>query len=305
LQEAYVTVWQRAKTFDPARSGAMAWLVALARNKAIDRLRPLRGTAGDSTVEPAWPATTARVPGNMSTSFQDDQNNLRYAEYVLGVLDADARAAVAQEVASNDEAADAVALWQRRLVPMTEALAEVAPSASVWPRIRAALGWDGHQDSRSVGFWGSARPWQWISLGASAAAVFCLVMLLRAPVGGIPKTGHVALRVASIRQDNGVTDWTATMDLDRKEIVVVPASFPAVPRGRSTQLWLIPAGKAPISVGVFAAGNTTVLPLSQELLGELGPTAALAVSDEPAGGSPTGQPTGRVIAKGAISGAPG
>ena len=39
LQEAYVTVWQRGKAFDASRASAMTWLVALARNKAIDRLR--------------------------------------------------------------------------------------------------------------------------------------------------------------------------------------------------------------------------------------------------------------------------
>jgi anti-sigma-K factor RskA len=44
--------------------------------------------------------------------------------------------------------------------------------------------------------------------------------------------------------------------------------------------------------------------LNAELLSQLGPTAALAVSLEPPGGSPSGQPTGPVIAKGAISGAP-
>ena len=39
LQEVYVTVWQRARTFDPARSSGLTWLIALTRNKAIDRLR--------------------------------------------------------------------------------------------------------------------------------------------------------------------------------------------------------------------------------------------------------------------------
>jgi anti-sigma-K factor RskA len=94
------------------------------------------------------------------------------------------------------------------------------------------------------------------------------------------------------------------MDLDRKQIVMVPAASATVPIGRSTQLWLIPAGKPPISVGVFSPGGTTVLPLSTELLAQLGPTASLAVSLEPSGGSPTGQPTGPVFAKGTISGAP-
>lgn len=39
LQEVYVRVWQRAAQFDPARGAGMSWLVAVARNHALDRLR--------------------------------------------------------------------------------------------------------------------------------------------------------------------------------------------------------------------------------------------------------------------------
>jgi RNA polymerase sigma-70 factor (ECF subfamily) len=39
LQEIYLTVWQKAAGFDPARASPMTWLIAIARNKAIDRLR--------------------------------------------------------------------------------------------------------------------------------------------------------------------------------------------------------------------------------------------------------------------------
>jgi anti-sigma-K factor RskA len=241
----------------------------------------------------------------MSASFEDDQGNLRYAEYVLGVLDADARAAVAREIQSNDEAALAVSLWQQRLTPLVEGLPEIEPSADVWTRVCQVLGWDTvHHARPRAGFWNNARPWQWISLGASLVAAACIILLLRAPVREAHPPGHVTLMVSSIRQDDGVTDWTATVDLDRAQIVVVPAATAAVPSGRSTQLWLIPAGRAPISVGVFTPDTTNVLPLSAALLAQLGPTAALAVSVEPPGGSPTGQPTGPVIAKGAISGAP-
>jgi RNA polymerase sigma factor (sigma-70 family) len=42
LQEVFTTVWRRADGFDPARGGAMTWLVTLTRNKAIDRLRQRR-----------------------------------------------------------------------------------------------------------------------------------------------------------------------------------------------------------------------------------------------------------------------
>ena len=236
----------------------------------------------------------------MNASYDDEQNNLRYAEYVLGVLDADARATVAREAVTSDEAAVAVALWQRRLMPLAAELPEIAPSADVWPRIRRELGWDAPRRPAPDRSWNSVRPWQWLTVGASLIAAFCVVLLLRAPVR---EPREAWLMVASIRQDNGVADWTATLDLNRKQIIVIPAAAAAIPTGRSTELWLIPAGRAPIPLGVFAPDTTTVLPLNAALLTQLTPTAALAVSVEPPGGSPTGQPTGPVIAKGAISGA--
>lgn len=42
LQEVYASVWRRAGTFDAAHAAAMTWLITLARNKCIDRLRRRR-----------------------------------------------------------------------------------------------------------------------------------------------------------------------------------------------------------------------------------------------------------------------
>lgn len=42
LQEVFVTVWRRAGEFNSALAAATTWLVTLARNKAIDRLRQQR-----------------------------------------------------------------------------------------------------------------------------------------------------------------------------------------------------------------------------------------------------------------------
>lgn len=39
LQEVFTRVWLRAGRFDPSRGAGMTWLVALARNHAIDRIR--------------------------------------------------------------------------------------------------------------------------------------------------------------------------------------------------------------------------------------------------------------------------
>ena len=67
LQDVYVTVWRKAATFDPGRASPITWLVAIARNRAIDRLR-VRGARGrlepieaaDAVSDPA-PSAVERV----------------------------------------------------------------------------------------------------------------------------------------------------------------------------------------------------------------------------------------------------
>src|ERR1700682_1124291 len=44
LQDVYVTVWRKAASFDPARASPITWLVAIARNRSIDRLRAGAGS---------------------------------------------------------------------------------------------------------------------------------------------------------------------------------------------------------------------------------------------------------------------
>jgi hypothetical protein len=65
----------------------------------------------------------------MNTPAHDDPGELRYAEYVLGVLEADERAAVEREAASSAAASAAVAFWQRRLLPLAEVVPPESPPA--------------------------------------------------------------------------------------------------------------------------------------------------------------------------------
>lgn len=244
----------------------------------------------------------------MNTPADDGNNNLRYAEYVLGVLDADVRAEVAREVLASDEAATAVALWQRRLIPLADDIDGVAPAPYVWARIHDTLQLDAPvkvdvQPSRK-GWWDNLQLWHWIGIGASAMAVALLVVLFLPrplPTPAVASTGYMA---STIQQDNGSTGWTATMDLQHARMIVVPATPIAFASGRAPELWLIPAGQKPISVGMIARDKPTTIALDPAMMARLGANAALAVSVEPIGGSPTGQPTGAVIAKGAIGAAP-
>ncbi|WP_322015451.1 sigma-70 family RNA polymerase sigma factor [Paraburkholderia sp. J12] len=55
LQDVFTTAWRRADSFDAARGGAMTWLVTLARNRAIDRLRQHHEAQLDDPVAEALP----------------------------------------------------------------------------------------------------------------------------------------------------------------------------------------------------------------------------------------------------------
>jgi len=240
----------------------------------------------------------------MNTPADHDHDDLRYAEYVLGVLDADTRAAVEREILDNPQAAAAVALWQRHLLPLSEDIPAVAPADYVWVRLQSSLGLTRDIPAPALPrqrLWDSLPLWRWMGIGASVLAAACLVMLFTTPRPSPPNV-NAHYMVSSIQQDNGITGWTAAMDIQHAQMVVVPATPAAIAGDRSPELWLIPPGGKPIALGVIARDKPTTVKLRPDLLANLSAKALLAVSVEPAGGSPTGQPTGPVVAKGAISG---
>ncbi|MCP3722407.1 sigma-70 family RNA polymerase sigma factor [Paraburkholderia sp. CNPSo 3272] len=72
LQDVYITVWQRAATFDPGLSSAITWLAAIARNRAIDRLRRQRPEHLDELAGEAI-ADEAPTPATLAERSQERQ----------------------------------------------------------------------------------------------------------------------------------------------------------------------------------------------------------------------------------------
>jgi RNA polymerase sigma factor (sigma-70 family) len=68
LQDVFTTAWRRADRFDAARGGAMTWLVTLARNRAIDRLRQHREAQLDDPVAEALPDDNPTPPALVEAS---------------------------------------------------------------------------------------------------------------------------------------------------------------------------------------------------------------------------------------------
>ncbi len=54
LQDTYLTVWNRAATFDPSKASPITWLVTIARNRSIDRLRSGAHARKSTSVEAAF-----------------------------------------------------------------------------------------------------------------------------------------------------------------------------------------------------------------------------------------------------------
>ncbi|MEO6276353.1 anti-sigma factor domain-containing protein, partial [Roseateles sp.] len=97
--------------------------------------------------------------------------------------------------------------------------------------------------------------------------------------------------------------FVASVSADGRALVARPLLPVSVQTGRVLELWSVPpeAGGAPRSLGLIAADGSTVI-ARQRLPASLltGGTAALAVSVEPPGGSPTGVPTGPVVYAGKL-----
>ena len=74
-----------------------------------------------------------------------------------------------------------------------------------------------------------------------------------------------------------------------------------VPEGRAAQLWAIEGDKPPIPLGTFRAAGPGTYIAEAKASAVIKPGTILAISIEPPGGSPTGAPTGPVIATGTLN----
>ncbi len=75
LQEVYVTVWRKAADFDASRASPMTWLIAIARNRAIDRLRATRASRRTEPIDAA--AEVADSAPHADSALERTQDHAR------------------------------------------------------------------------------------------------------------------------------------------------------------------------------------------------------------------------------------
>ena len=230
-------------------------------------------------------------------------------EYVLGVLDAEQRRQVQARIEADPAFARLVAGWEQRLGGWLDAVEPVDAPAYAWPRIRTRLGWSPVEGGKrgvwqSVGFW---RAMTAVAAAAAVAAVFFgrvprppTPVAPPAPPPVVVQPPEPARPVTALARDDGTPGWLASIDVANGTVRMVPVPAPVDAQGRVPELWLIPPGEAPRSLGLLAVDKAQLVVVPKALLRALAKGSTLAVSLEPPGGAPQGVPTGPIIAKGGI-----
>jgi len=219
--------------------------------------------------------------------------NLIAAEYVLGVLSAAERREVERRLARERALASEVALWEERLTGLTDEVVPVAPPDAVWSRIERAIG----TGARAPSVWQSLTFWRTFAIASAALAAASIAALVY--VGLVP--GARVPLMATLSGSAGQPNFVASVTATGNSLVIVPAAL-LTNDPRAYELWLIPTGETrPRSLGLIQPGQPIRLDIPSDLAGLVTPDATLAVSLEPPGGSPTGLPTGPVVAAGKLT----
>lgn len=234
-----------------------------------------------------------------------DTPDMTAAELAFGLLDGDERAAALRRLLADRDFAAEVERWREHIAQLFDLWPEAAAPPELFGRIERSL--DPRADPVVIPV---QRGWFWPSAAglASVAAAALLFVLVNRP-GPMPLTPRPApvaqaaapatMLVAAIAPTDKRAPVTAIYDPASGGMRLTAASL--ADASRSQQLWVIAGDGVPHSLGLLRDGAATVLPVAPDNRARLAAGATLAVSLEPVGGSPTGLPTGPVVATGALS----
>jgi anti-sigma-K factor RskA len=208
--------------------------------------------------------------------------------YVLGTLHGRARGRFEGLMREDRAIAAEARRWEDALTPIADAIPAIEPPKRVWAAIESRV-WPAPSRAAGSSFWrafglvsgGLASVllafFVWISSGPRGEPMFVAVLADTAPRMVVSMHQPDLLRVRVMKPWGGM-------------------------EGRSLELWVLPKeGGAPRSLGlVYNAVGDTMLRVSPADP-RVRDASVLAVSMEPAGGSPTGKPTGAVVCSGMVA----
>lgn len=231
---------------------------------------------------------------------QEDFNDLA-AEYALGVLDGEERLRAQALQRSDPYFAKAVEMWQVRLAPLLREVAELPAGDHVWNRISGRI--EANDAADAADAVRSARRWRLATFvtGALAASLAVVALLPRDPPAPAPAPtlAVVQHQVAQLVDSAGKPLLAISYDERSGSMKVSAATLGA--QDRVPELWVIPPGGKPHSLGELTADGTTRVVPPDAMRRFVREGATLAITLERREGIPHAAPTSAIVASGTIT----
>ena len=216
-----------------------------------------------------------------------EDEDMLAAEFALGLLDDSEAEAVRARARIDATMALRISWWRDQLAPLAGEAATPAP-VGLWKKIDARL--PSNDNSATL-----MQRWRAAAVGAMALAAALLVFVgtRPAPVAVAP----AAPMVAALTGDKGSV-VAVSYDATSGKLLVAPTTLD--PGKGDAELWIIPAGGTPVSLGVVDAklAQAHNVPAARRPL--VMPGATFAITQEAKNGSPDGNPHGPIVASGKI-----
>ena len=221
-----------------------------------------------------------------------DNDDVLAAEFAIGLLNPDEAEAVRDRARQDAPLSLRIAWWRDQLTPLAERGA-IEPPAAVWHGIQRSLAANDNPPT-------PANRWRSAALAAMSVAAALVVYIGVAPQpqpSVITRTVTAPAPMVAMLIGKGGTEVALVVD-DQGQMHTTPAVLDA---GKGDpELWVIPADGRPRSLGVFDAHSRSAHGVAPAMRAMMAEGMTFAVSLEPKGGSPTGSPTGPVVATGKL-----
>ena len=230
-------------------------------------------------------------------------------EYALGLLEGEEAAAARRMVLADRDFAEQVRWWNHRLACMAEAAGSVEADEAVWPAIERRIGTapDEAAPLRRRAAGGLSGAGLLAALGATAAAAAAITLFVASPrtvtvpgpvqtVAATPSEQYVA----QLASEDGALTLAGIVDPQAGDLRLnIGGLQPG--EGAAPELWVVPAGGAPQSLGRIPESGSFSRTLTQEERGLLVPGASLAVTYEASGSIPNTAPTTDILLLGGLT----
>lgn len=227
-------------------------------------------------------------------------------EYVLGLLEGQERDSAERRLEQDSAFAIAVERWRRHFAVLDATATPIIPSADLWSRIEAGIAGLVQPaasvtargvtagSGRLAEWWNSLFVWR----GAAFAGALATVLLAVGLFGALDRAKRQPLMVAVLLTEGNAAAAVVNTFADGR-VEMLPLQSIDVPAGKALEIWTLwDRAVGPRSVGLIDRARSTPLRLDNLPLGK---DQLFEITLEPATGSPTGRPTGPIIAKGTTS----